>query len=291
MLSKTVNDVYIELFKRFRDASDPQPSLSARELVAYVCRADKRKTASWAHRYVDDATSALAHSLCTRCLHGEPLAYILGEWDFYGYTFKVTPSVLIPRGDTECLCELAIKQANQVVNPRVLDVCCGTGCIGIALLKEVSDAKVTAVDLSDEAIAVSEYNAGALDVTSRYHVLKADALKTPPELGQFEILVSNPPYISREEMRTLDTSVRDFEPPEALCGGEDGLDFYHCLANRWGDLLVPSGLLLLECGHQQAQSVAQILDDAGYAGIGITEDYAGIPRIVFGYSIGRGEIL
>lgn len=289
-MSKTVNDVYIELFKRFRDANDPQPSLSARELTAYVCKADKSKTASWAHRYVDDATAKTAHALCTRCLRGEPLAYLLGEWDFYGYTFKVTPSVLIPRGDTERLCELAIVQANKVMNPRVLDLCCGTGCIGIALLKEVADAKVTAIDFSDEALAVSAYNAGVLDVTSRYKTIKADALQAPPEMGQFEIVVSNPPYISRAEMLTLDTSVRDYEPPEALCGGEDGLDFYHSIAERWGDLLVPGGLLLLECGYQQAQSVAQILDEADYAGIGIADDYAGVPRIVFGYSIGKGEI-
>ena len=140
-MTKTINDVYMELFKRLKEADDPQPSLSAREITAYACKADKNKTADWGHVYLDDATVDYAHLLCDRCLDGEPLAYILGEWDFYGLTFQIDRSVLIPRSDTERLCELVIGQARQRVSPRILDLCCGSGCIGIAAAHEVEDAR------------------------------------------------------------------------------------------------------------------------------------------------------
>ena len=146
-MTKTINDVYMQLYKRFRDADEPQPSLAARELTAYACRVDKNQTAEWGHIYLDDATVDYAHLLCDRCLYGEPLAYILGEWDFYGLTFQVDKSVLIPRADTERLCELVIEQARQKVSPRILDLCCGSGCMGIAAAPEVEAARVTAVDV------------------------------------------------------------------------------------------------------------------------------------------------
>ena len=280
----------MQLFKRFKEADDPQPSLAAREVTAYACKADKNRTADWAHVYLDDATVDFANLLCDRCLDGEPLAYILGEWDFYGLTFLVNRSVLIPRAETERLCELAIEWARQKVSPRVLDLCCGSGCIGIALAHEVADAKVAAADISDEALRVARENARRLDVQSRYVAFKGDARFRPQNnLGQFDIIVSNPPYVTRAEMHTLDKSMYGYEPHEALYGGVDGLDFYRSIAAKWGELLAPGGLLLFECGHRQATAVASILEENGYAGIGITEDLAGIQRIVFGYSIGSGE--
>lgn len=285
-MTKTINDVYMQLFKRFKEGGSPQPSLEARELTAYACKADKRKTADWGHCYLDDATVDYANLLCDRCLDGEPLAYVLGEWDFYGLTFEVTPDVLIPRSDTERLCELAIERARQVVNPRVLDLCCGSGCIGVALAHEVEDAHVTAVDISDEALLVSRENARRNGVSARYVALRGDVCSRPQHhLGAFDIIVSNPPYITADEMRGLDPSVRDFEPEQALFGGEDGLDFYRTICSKWGELLVPGGMLLFECGYRQAGEVAGILENNRFAGIGVTEDFSGVPRIVYGYTI------
>lgn len=276
----------MQLFKRFKEGGSPQPSLEARELTAYACKADKRKTADWGHCYLDDATVDYANLLCDRCLDGEPLAYVLGEWDFYGLTFKVTPDVLIPRSDTERLCELAIERARQVVNPRVLDLCCGSGCIGVALAHEVEDAHVTAVDISDEALLVSRENARRNGVSARYVALRGDVCSRPQHhLGAFDIIVSNPPYITADEMRGLDPSVRDFEPEQALFGGEDGLDFYRTICSKWGELLVPGGMLLFECGYRQAAEVAGILENNRFAGIGVTEDFSGVPRIVYGYTV------
>mgnify|MGYP005751283857 FL=1 len=282
-MTKTINDVYMQLYKRFRDADDPQPSLAARELTAYACRVDKDKTAEWGHTYLDDATVDYAHLLCDRCLYGEPLAYILGEWDFYGLTFQVDKNVLIPRADTERLCELVIGRARDKVSPRILDLCCGSGCIGIAAAHEVEDARVTAVDFSDGALRVTRENARRLGVQARFVALKADVLEDPPGgMGEYDILVSNPPYVTRQEMQELDRSVSEFEPHEALYGGPDGLDFYRAICAKWSGLLVPGGTALFECGWQQAADVAAIMEETHYTGVGITEDLSGVPRIVFG---------
>lgn len=284
-MTKTINDVYMQLYKRFKAADDPQPSLAARELTAYACKADKNRTAEWGHVYLDDATVDYANLLCDRCLDGEPLAYILGEWDFYGLTFQVDKSVLIPRADTERLCELTIEWARDKVSPRILDLCCGTGCIGIAAAHEVEDARVTAVDNSDGALRITRENARRLGVQGRILVRKADVLNAPPDgMGEYDILVSNPPYITRAEMRELDKSVSHYEPHEALYGGVDGLDFYRAICAKWAGLLVPGGIALFECGWQQSMDVAAVLEENGFTDIGITEDLAGVPRVVYGFS-------
>lgn len=289
-MTKTINDLYMELFRRFKEADDPQPSLSARELTAYVCKADKSKTAQWGHTYLDDATVDYANILCDHCLDGEPLAYILGEWDFYGLTFTIDKSVLIPRADTERLCEFVIEEAKRRTAPRILDVCCGSGCIGIAAAHAVEDARVAAVDVSDGAMRVSQENARRLGVQDRYVAVKADVRYRPPNnMGQFDILVANPPYVTRAEMEQLDKSVYDYEPHLALCGGEDGLDFYHDICSKWGELLVPGGKILFECGYQQAQQVAIILEENRFSDIGIEEDLAGVPRVVYGSNIVSDE--
>ena len=284
-MTKTINDVYMELFRRFKEADDPQPSLAARELTAYACKADKDHTADWGHVYLDDATVDYAHLLCDRCLDGEPLAYLLGEWDFYGLTFQVDKNVLIPRSDTERLCELVIEQAQKKVSPRILDLCCGSGCIGIAAAYHVEDARVTAVDVSDGALRVTRENARRLGVQSRFVAVNADVrLRPPGNMGRFDIIVSNPPYVTRAEMHQLDKSVYNYEPHEALYGGVDGLDFYRTICANWGSLLVPGGVILFECGWQQATDVAAILEENRFAGISITEDLSGVPRIVYGYN-------
>ena len=191
--------------------------------------------------------------------------------------------MLIPRADTERLCELTIEQARDKVSPRILDLCCGSGCIGIAAAHEVEDARVTAVDFSDGALRVTRENARRLGVQARFVALRADVLEDPPGgMWEYDILVSNPPYVTRQEMQELDRSVSEFEPHEALYGGLDGLDFYRAICAKWSGLLVPGGVALFECGWQQAADVAAIMEETHYTGVGITEDLSGVPRIVFG---------
>lgn len=280
-MAMTINELYLDLYKRFRQEGTPSPALEARELTAFVCHADKRRTAGWAHMYLDDLTIGQAHELAGRYLNGEPLAYILGEWDFYGLTFLVTPSALIPRADTEALCELAIRRAQEVMEPRVLDLCCGTGCIGIALLHEVEDATVYAADLSEEALLLAVENAKRLGVSARFRPVRCNALVEPPSaLGAFHMIVCNPPYISKEEFKTLDRSVAEYEPRMALYGGPDGLDFYRAITARWLEALVPGGMLYFECGWNQADEVARLCEKAGLGNVRIHEDLSGIQRVV-----------
>lgn len=283
-MTKTINEVYLDLLRQLKEGGDPQPSLSAREITAFACQADKRQTAEWAHVYLEDATVRQAQALCDRCLDGEPLAYILGEWDFYGLTFNLNQSVLIPRPDTERLCELAIAEAYQIIKPRIIDLCCGSGCIGLAIAHEITEAQVVGVDISEEAVTLSLENAQRLGVQERYTAVQADVMKKP-ELSEkaFDILVANPPYISRPEMAKLDKSVVDFEPLIALYGGDDGLAFYPPICELWGELLAPGGMIFLECGYEQAQKVAEILINHQYENIDISEDLLGIPRVVYGY--------
>lgn len=279
-MAKTINELYLELFKRFRQAGTPAPALEARELTAFVCRADKSKTAGWAHIYLDDNTVARGHAMADRYLGGEPLAYLLGEWDFYGLTFKITRDVLIPRADTEALCELAVRRAQEIMEPRVLDLCCGSGCIGIAMLHEVEDATVYAVDLSEDALLLAKENAKRLGVSARFHPVRCNVMCDPPSaLGAFHIIVCNPPYVTAAEMQELDESVKH-EPVMALYGGEDGLDFYHAVTGLWLEVLVPGGMLYFECGWKQAAQVAAICESAGLTNVRIDEDLSGIQRVV-----------
>ena len=201
------------------------------------------------------------------------------------YYKSVDKSVLIPRADTEKLCELTIEQAKPRISPRILDLCCGSGCIGIAAAHEVEDARVLAVDLSDGALRLTRENAHRLGVSGRLLAMKADATMPPPGgVGPFDIIVSNPPYITRSEMAQLDHSVADFEPHEALYGGVDGLDFYRAICENWGDTLAHGGILLFECGWKQADAVAEILQKYGFSDVCIEKDDAGVPRIVIGRS-------
>ena len=211
----------------------------------------------------------------------EPLAYILGEWDFYGNRFVVTPDVLIPRGDTEWLCDSAVQAARNVSAPRVLDLCCGSGCIGISLALAVPQAQVVAADCSEAALAVTRDNAAlhGLDAP-RFQAVQADALVPDSIDGAFDLVVTNPPYITAQEMRELDHSVDAYEPHLALFGGEDGLDFYRAMAQKPAFRLKPGGQFFAECGWKQGGQVAALFRAAGWTDVHLQSDLAGVPRIV-----------
>lgn len=280
-MTKPLSELYLTLRKKLKQNGEEYAELEAREIAACVAKVDKRNMVNWAHMFLGENAEKRMMDMVERRLSGEPLAYVLGEWDFYGLTFKVTKDVLIPRPDTEILCELAIAKAKDILNPRVLDLCCGSGCIGIAIAKNVYDARVTAIDISSAALAITHENARTHDVTGRYAMVCADAMSNPdPHLGQFHVIVSNPPYITSEEMLELDKSVSDYEPELALFGGEDGLKFYRSIAVRWKELVVAGGYAMVECGYRQAQQVAEIFESHGWYQIEIIQDYAGIDRVV-----------
>ena len=217
-----------------------------------------------------------------RLLNQEPIAYILGQWEFYGLPLHVTPDVLIPRDDTCAVADLAIKQALFLdKDPRILDLCCGSGCIGLAVASRVKDAKVTLADISPKALSVAKENVALNKMTARVRCVAADALKPAfPFLGKFDMIVSNPPYITGEEMKELPKSVADYEPHLALYGGEDGLDFYRSIAKNFALALKPGGYLAFEYGDTQADQVCAILEENGYTVLERKRDYNDRERAV-----------
>ena len=217
-----------------------------------------------------------------RLLNDEPIAYILGQWEFYGLPLHVTPDVLIPRDDTCAVAELAIRQGLFLdKDPRILDLCCGSGCIGLAIASRVKDAKVTLADISQKALAVAKENVALNKLSGRVRCVSADALRPAfPFLGKFDMIVSNPPYITGEEMKQLPRSVAEYEPHLALYGGEDGLDFYRSIAKNFAIALKPGGYLAFEYGDTQADDVCAILVENGYTILERARDYNDRERAV-----------
>ena len=194
----------------------------------------------------------------------------------------VSPDVLIPRDDTCAVTELAVKNALFLDrDPRILDLCCGSGCIGLAVASRVVDARVTLADLSQEALAVAKKNLQRNKLGGRVSCVRADAMDVPPAfLGKFDMIISNPPYIPGAEMNDLPHSVKDYEPHMALFGGEDGLDFYRSIAKNYASALKPGGFLAFEFGMDQGDAVCEILNDNGYTVLERTRDYNDRERAV-----------
>lgn len=220
------------------------------------------------YQNVSETDAKAIEPLIERRRAGEPLQYVLGEWEFYGLPFYVDRSVLIPRPETERIVELAEAFLSDE-RCGVLDLCCGSGCIGIALAVRCS-AAVTAADVSADALVLTERNARRNGVSVK--TVQSDFLDSVE--GTFDLIVCNPPYLDRAEMDARDVALR-FEPEEALYGGEDGLDFYRRLAGEYRRFLKPGGLLLTEIGMKQKEAV-----EALFPGAECFYDYGGRPRVI-----------
>ena len=250
-----------------------------------ICQASGKNQAEFLadqDLYASDNVVEEVQANLKRLLRQEPIAYILGQWEFYGLPLRVTPDVLIPRDDTCAVADLAIHKALFLdKDPRILDLCCGSGCIGLAIASRVKDAKVTLADISQKALAVAKENTNLNKLSGRVRCVAADALKPAfPFLGKFDMIVSNPPYITGEEMKELPKSVADYEPHLALYGGEDGLDFYRSIAKNFAPALKPGGYLAFEFGDTQGDDVCAILEENGYTILERTRDYNDRERAV-----------
>jgi release factor glutamine methyltransferase len=208
----------------------------------------------------------------------EPLQYILGHCEFWSLPLQVTPAVLIPRPDTEVLVEEALKQAQPAA--AVLDVGTGSGAIALALASELPVARITGLDQSAAALQVAELNCQALGLQERVELVVGDLFALPE--GEWQLIVSNPPYIPVDDLPGLMPEVGRFEPALALDGGRDGLDCYRALARQASARLTAGGWLLVEVGINQAEPVEQLFAEAGLKEIYSRDDYAGIPRVVGG---------
>lgn len=287
-----------------------------------------RETLSWAEEYLQangvpdaktEAEYLLAHALeCKRtelCLNHattlpyhvlqqfmnfverrikrEPSQYIIGEQEFWGLAFRVTPDVLIPRPETELLVEEAIKivsSKNKKALPltahcsslTILDLCAGSGCIAIALAKEIPACKIYAADISERALAVARENAEGHCVADRITFLQGDLLEPINGMNiKADIIVSNPPYISKKMMEGLEPEVKDYEPAAALYGGDDGLDFYRRIVSEAPKYLTAGGCLMFEMGYGQAEEIKKLIEqNKAFERIDIKKDFAGIDRVI-----------
>ena len=278
---------YSELYRETRKALLPiegpvQAGATARELLILASGKTAAELLADGDKFADASVCTALGKYVERMVTGEPLAYILGEWEFYGLKLHVTPDVLIPRDDTVAVAEIAILQALFLdQNPRILDLCTGSGCIGLAIASRVKDAKVTLADLSREALAVAKKNVQLHHMTGRVSCVQVDAMaEAPTFLGQFDMIVSNPPYIDAKDMQTLEVSVKDYEPHMALAGGADGLDFYRAITANYRHILKPGGYLCYEFGEEQGNDVCDILAANGFTVRQRVKDYCGTERAV-----------
>ena len=245
-----------EITARLTAAGVDSPRFDALELI---CRfAGTSRAAVLAAPETDYPEPALANAVAARCKR-VPLAYILGEWDFMGHTFRVTPDCLVPRSDTELLCSLLI--AGLPLGGTFADLCTGSGCIAVAALLERPDATAAALELSSAALAVAEENARRLNVAHRLTFLRAD-VRTAALPATYDWIVSNPPYVTVSEMEHVSPEVQQ-EPAIALTDGGDGLAFYRRIFARYPAYLKPGGKLAVEIGWQQAAAVCAIAAENG----------------------------
>lgn len=247
----------------------------AQELLCCVTGKNKDQLLSQRDMYVGDQAWERVEAGVNRLLNDEPLAYVLGEWDFYGMTLKVTPDVLIPRDDTCAVTDLVIEVAKAISGEkRILDLCTGSGCIGLAAAKNIPDARVTLADISKNALAVAKENVVRQKLSGRVTCTPADALGIPSAfLGKFDVIVSNPPYITTDEMTELPKSVDAYEPHLALHGGDDGLIFYRSIAKNYRAALKQGGYLCFEFGEGQGSAVAEILSENGFTVLKLVKDF------------------
>ena len=281
---KTYNDLYLQARNTLRDSGVEAYALEARLLVATAAGKSTQELLRDWPLYTSTEVADKVAALIERRVGGEPVAYITGAWEFYGLPMVITTDVLIPRMDTELLVDAAKELLNgRKMDARVLDLCCGSGCIACAIGHELPAARIVAVDLSARALEVARKNIALNRLSSRAICLQADATANPPmSMGQFDLVVCNPPYIKTSELRKLDPSVREYEPSWALDGGKDGLKFYKSIIKFWKAVIRPGGYILFEVGEGQAESVKDMLLTGGFRSVGSKFDTLGVERVVIG---------
>ena len=282
-MATTYNNLYMDIRQELHRSGIAAATLEARELVAFAAGKTRQELLRDSRLYVPQDVEERARALMRRHLAGEPLAYLIGEWSFCGMDLDVNESVLIPRTDTEVLAEQVIGFVKTLDEPRVLDLCAGSGCVGLAVAKFCPGSHVVLGELMEDALRVCRQNIRRCGLTAQVMPWQVNALDgPPPRFGEFDCIVSNPPYIPDGDIAGLDVSVRDYEPMTALKGGDDGLDFYRAISDKWRTALHPGSRLYFEVGIGQADDVLRIMRAYGFGDIEVVPDTAGIPRVVYG---------
>ena len=271
---------YRELYRmgkdRLMEAKIPEAELDARLLLEEVCGTDRNDLLVHGDREIAPEQSERYLDFIHRRQKHEPLQQITGYQEFMGLRFKVTPDVLIPRQDTETLVEEVMRYLHDGMH--ILDMCTGSGCILLSLLKYSNDCEGTGCDISEPALKVAEGNAKELSLNASF--VQSNLFENIS--GKYEFIVSNPPYIPTGVIPTLMEEVRDHEPVSALDGREDGLYFYREIVEKAGEYLYPGGMLFFEIGYDQAEKVSSLMREAGYQEVTVCKDLAGLDRVVYG---------
>lgn len=263
-------------------ATSETPRVDAEYLAAHCLGVERRALMARSHQ---SAPLPGLEALVQRRLQHEPIAYILGEWEFFGIPLEVAPPVLVPRPETEHLVETALAHLAReaIPAPRVLDVCTGSGCIALAIALHAPSAQVTATDIRPETLAVATRNVDRHQLAGRITLLPGDLFDAlPGGATPFDAILSNPPYVAEAEYATLAPDIRNHEDPAALLAGPDGLDCYRRIVAGAPDRLAPGGLLALEIGDEQAAAVSALMRGAGFTAIAVQKDLAGHDRVVSG---------
>ncbi len=281
---RTYNDLYLDARRQLKQAGEENAQLEARELLCFASGKSREEFFRDLRLYAADEVEKRTQEVLERRLRGEPVAYIIGEWDFYGLTLEVSRDVLIPRMDTEVLAEQAILATRSAgEGARVLDLCAGSGCVGLAVAANAPGCRVTLGELSENALGICRRNIRRCAPGGEVVCLRANALEPPPALlRDFDVIACNPPYIPTGDLAGLDVSVRDYEPHVALDGGADGMDFYRAVIPLWREALGSGGRLLMEVGLGQAEDVQRLMAQYGYRSVRAYQDTAGIWRVVGG---------
>ena len=219
-------------------------------------------------------------------LNGRPIAYIVKNREFMALDFYVEEGVLIPRPDTEPLVEEVIELSKGMKDVTIVDIGTGSGAISVSLAKYIKNSYVYSLDISDKALSIGKKNAVNNEVDDKIEFIKSDVFTGIKDRNlKLDIIVSNPPYIKKEDIKTLHTQVKDYEPYIALEGGEDGLDFYRTITEKSLKYLKSNGVLAFEVGHDQASDVCNIMENHGYKKIYTKKDLQGIDRVVIGFKL------
>jgi len=267
--------------QHFEKLDVDSPRLTAELLLAHVLHASRVRLYTDLDRPLEASELAAYRGLIARRASGEPTSYLTGTREFYGRTFAVDARVLVPRPETELLVEAVLQAVPRDAAVRILDLCTGSGCVGITLALERPAARVLATDTSPDALDVARANAAALGAAERFEVRLGDLFAPVEDEAPFDVVVANPPYVARGDLPTLPAEVRR-EPQGALDGGPDGLDGGRRIAAAAPRRLVPGGLLALEIGDRQGPAVHSLLEAGGYGSVRIERDLARHDRLALG---------
>lgn len=282
VMAATYNNLYLDARRALKAAGSDNAQLEAQELLSFAAKKNRQELFRDMALYASPAVAEQFEALMKRRLAGEPVAYLVGEWDFYGLSLDISPDVLVPRDDTEILARQAIGRVQGYSGEvRVLDLCAGSGCVGLAIAKNCPDAKVLLGDISEGALRICRQNTRRNGLTAQVSSCQVDALEKPSAaLWDFDVIASNPPYIPTGDLDGLE--VAKFEPRLALDGGTDGLDFYRAITEKWVSTLRPGGWLLCEVGIGQVGKVEELFARCGLREIQSYQDTGDIWRVVEG---------